>query len=88
MSKIEIQGILGLFGSSSCDFFIIWDVVLSFVLTQNERTKEKVKTDEKYGLKTLEILLLSRGRHIFALFGVCKELSYLVFRLTPSDAFL
>ena len=24
-------------------------VVLSFVLTQNERTKEKVKTDEKYG---------------------------------------
>jgi hypothetical protein len=25
-------------------------IVLSFVLTQNERTKEKVKTDEKYGV--------------------------------------
>ena len=30
-------------------FFERKDIVLSFVLTQNERTKEKVKTAEKYG---------------------------------------
>jgi hypothetical protein len=29
-------------------FFEHNNVVLSFVLTQKERTKEKVKTDEKY----------------------------------------
>jgi hypothetical protein len=30
-------------------FFGRKDIVLSFVLTQKERTKEKVKTEEKYG---------------------------------------
>jgi hypothetical protein len=29
-------------------FFERKDIVLSFVLTQKERTKEKVKTEEKY----------------------------------------
>jgi hypothetical protein len=32
MSKIEINGILDLFGNNACEFFIIWDVVLSFAL--------------------------------------------------------